>query len=439
MVDGPQSIVSSWALVKWVLIAAVWMLLANACNRNDKHSDHADSYTCPMHPTVVSDKPGTCPVCGMELVRKARSGEEVKITEDIARLTRSTNEVVMSAVSTTKGEFKAMPVEVKGQGIVTYDTRNMYTIPARIGGRLEKVFLKYAFQPVKRGQKVAEIYSPELLTAQRELLYLIENDPANTSIIASAKNRLYLLGASQDQVTDLIQRKRVELTFSIFSPYDGFVVMEDALVPTIKKSSSTSSMSGGGMARGGESASASGNAAPMTVSTSELLREGNYVSAGQTLFKVVNTSALRVELDLPGAQSGRLILNDEVDLDLGNNNIVAGKVDFIQPFFSDGEDFVKVRLYVKNTVELQIGQLVNARIRLKPVEALWVPRDAVVDLGLEKIVFIKERDVFQPKHVNVGIQTEGWVEIKQGLSSSDEIAAHAQYLMDSESFIKVTR
>lgn len=414
------------------------LLVLGACNKGNEHAEHADTYTCPMHPTVVSDKPGTCPVCGMDLVKKARPGDEVKITEDLARLIKSPNETVVATIKTLKGEFKSMPVSLEVQGIVTYDTRNIYTIPARIGGRLEKVLLKYTFQPVRKGQRVAEIYSPELLTAQRELLYLLENDGSNTSIIESAKNKLYLLGATQNQVDEMIKRKDVTYTFSIYSPYDGYVIREDQQAPTVSTTSSSSSSSsmGGGMA--GSSSSASSTSAPtaMNTSSSELMREGNYVSTGQTLFKIVNTSAMRVELDLPVAQAGRVSLQDQVDLDLGNKKSVNGKVDFVQPFFTEGEEFVKVRLYVKNSDGLQIGQLVRATIRLKPVEALWIPREAVLDLGLDKIVFIKERDVFKPKNVKAGVRTDGWVEIVQGLSSSDVIASNAQYLVDSESFIK---
>jgi len=419
-----------------ITVVLLSLLVLGACNKSNEHAGHADTYTCSMHPNVVSDKPGTCPVCGMELVRKARASEGVKITEDLARLIKSPNEVVVASVKTTKGEFKSMPVSVEAQGIVTYDTRTIYTIPARIGGRLERVFLKYTFQTVRKGQKVAEIYSPELLTSQRELLYLVENDPGNTDLIESAKNKLFLLGATQNQVADMIKRKDVASTFSIYSPYDGYVVREDQQAPAVSTSSSSSAM-GGGMGSSSTGASSTPAVKPMNASSSELIREGNYVSSGQTLFKVVNTSALRVELDLPVAQAGRVKLNDEVDLDLGNKKIVKGKVDFVQPFFTEGEEFVKVRLYVKNSGELQIGQLVRATIRLKPLEALWVPREAVLDLGLEKIVFVKEREVFKPKNVKAGVRTDGWVEVTQGLSSSDEIAANAQYLMDSESFIKV--
>src|SRR5688572_19609479 len=165
----------------WPLATTLIMVFAlvASCNKSGQHAEHADTYTCPMQPTVISNRPSTCPVCGMDVVRKARAGEEVEITEDLSKLLKSPNEAVIASIKTIKGEYKSMPVSTEAQGVVTYDTRNIYTIPTRIGGRLEKVFLKYTFQQVRKGQKVAEIYSPELLTAQRELIFLLENDSEN--------------------------------------------------------------------------------------------------------------------------------------------------------------------------------------------------------------------------------------------------------------------
>ncbi len=174
----------------------------------------------------------------------------------------------------------------------------------------------------------------------------------------------------------------------------------------------------------------------MNISSSELIREGSYVSTGQTLFKVINPSALRVELDLPITQAGQVNIKDEVDLDLGRGSVEKGKVDFVQPFFTAGQEFVKVRVYVKNRGDLRIGQLVQATMRLKPVEALWVPREAVLDLGLDKVVFVKEQGLFKPRNVETGVRTDGWVQVIKGLTSSDAFAVNAQYLVDSESFIK---
>ena len=139
----------------------------------------------------------------MDLVRKARPGEELEITKDLANVIKAPNQSVVSSIKTTKPVYKSVPLSVEAVGIVTYDTRNIYTISARVSGRLEKIYLKYEFQPLRKGQKIAEIYSPELITAQRELLYLIENDPGNDDLIESAKSRLMLLGFSTSASTGI--------------------------------------------------------------------------------------------------------------------------------------------------------------------------------------------------------------------------------------------
>lgn len=420
------------------------LLFAAACNKRGDHSEHADTYTCPMHPTVVSDKPGTCPVCAMDLVRKARAGEEVQITEDLARLIKSPNETVVASIKTIKGEYKSMLVTIEVQGIVTYDTRNIFTIPSRIGGRLERVYLKYPFQPVKKGQKVAEIYSPELLTAQRELLFLLENDAQNEPLIKGAKERLQLLGASESQMKALVQRKEPQSTFSIYSPYDGYVVSETQATPAApvsSASSSTASASGGmGDGMGATSGSSMTSQATTVAPTpGSLIREGSYVTTGQTLFKVINTAALRVELNVPSAMADAVRKGSEVTLDFGEGEEQSATVDFIQPFFNEGQEFLTIRVYTKNADKLHIGHLVTARLTASSAEALWIPKEALLDLGLNKVVFVKDKKVLKPKKVVTGARTNDAVEIRQGLASADEIAANAQYLVDSESFIKTQK
>src|SRR5215204_7643583 len=91
-----------------LILAIVTLLVLASCGSGGDHAEHADTYTCPMHPTVISDRPGTCPVCGMDLVRKARAGEEVEITEELSRLLKSPNETVIASIKTIKGEYKSM-------------------------------------------------------------------------------------------------------------------------------------------------------------------------------------------------------------------------------------------------------------------------------------------------------------------------------------------
>ncbi|MEX2233827.1 MAG: efflux RND transporter periplasmic adaptor subunit [Cyclobacteriaceae bacterium] len=424
----------------WGMYLVVFLVTLTSCGHDGDHAENTDTYTCPMHPTVVSDRPGPCPVCGMDLVRKARAGEEVEITEDLSKLLNSPNETVVGSIRTIKGEYKSVPVSLQAHGVVTYDTRNIYTIPARVGGRLEKIYLKYAFQPVTKGQRIAEVYSAELITAQRELLFLLENDSDNESLINGAKRKLELLGLSNSQINDLIKRKETTNTFSVYSPYSGYLITDTQTAPftSIGMPSAQSSASGG-MKDGMGSTSSATSPTPSSSESSPvgtIVREGDYVTAGQTLFSVVNSTSLRIELDLPAPYSGIVKEGTKVQLNFGDDNDVEALVDFVQPFFTEGQDFLKLRVYTNETVGLHIGHLVNAKINLESTEALWVPKEAVLDLGLQKVVFKKERGVFKPKLVTTGVSAEGMIEIRRGLTSSEEIAANAQYLVDSESFIK---
>lgn len=425
----------------WILVAVIAVLTLASCGQGGDHAEHADTYTCPMHPTVVSDRPSTCPVCGMDLVRKARSGEEVEITEDLAKLLKSPNETIVGSIKTVKGQYKSVPVSIDVQGVVTYDTRNIYSIPSRVGGRLEKIFLKYAYQPVTKGQKIAEIYSPELITAQRELIFLLENDAENNSMIDAAEKKLELLGMTASQIKTIAEKKETTNTFTVFSPYSGYLIIDQQAPSTSAAMSTASGTPGSGMDAMEGAASNAQASTPTPVENSPsgaIVREGTYVSAGQTLFSVVNNEALRIELDLPANQSGSIGKGDKLELDYGNGSIEQASVDFVQPFFNEGQDFLKLRVYTTQIEGLHIGHLVKAKIHLSPSEALWVPKESVLDLGTDKVVFIKDRGVLKPRKVTTGTSSGGLVEIKSGLSSSDEIAANAQYLVDSESFIKTT-
>jgi multidrug efflux pump subunit AcrA (membrane-fusion protein) len=363
--------------------------------------------------------------------------EEVKSTEELEQLVNSPNKVVVSSVKTTKAEFESLPITIEVQGIVTYDSRYVSSIPTRISGRLEKVYLKYVFQSVAKGQKVADIYSPELLTAQRELVYLVEHDRDNLSLVEAAKDKLYLLGASNEQVENIIKNKEVAYTFPILSSQSGYVISENQSSPAMTGSSSVPSTGGNSMeSMGMSSTAASGPQKVNDQSLGELVREGSYVTAGQALFKVVNPTALRIELNLPIPQAGLIKLGDAVMLDI-DKNLTRAHVDFVQPFFSNDEEFIKVRLYLSNSDRLRIGQLVQAEVQTEAAEALWLPQQAVLNLGLERIVFVKDQNTFKPKKVVTGIQTSGRIEITQGLSPANEVAINAQYLVDSESFVKL--
>jgi Cu(I)/Ag(I) efflux system membrane fusion protein len=302
--------------------------------------------------------------------------------------------------------------------------------------------LKYEFQTVAKGQKIAEVYSPELITAQRELLFLLENDSENKSMIDAGKSKLELLGLSKAQIDDLIQKKETSNTFNVFSPYSGYLITDNPAPTTSPTMSAPATGTSGGMGDGmGSSSSGTTSSTVTNQSTNkgQVVREGDYVSSGQTLFTIVNASSLRIELALPASQAVSVKKGTPLDLNYGNGATQKTTVDFVQPFFSEGQDFVKVRVYNSAVKDLHIGHLVTAEIQLPATESLWVPKVAVLDLGNEQIVFIKDRGMLKPKKVTTGITSDDQIEIRSGLASSDEIAANAQYLIDSESFIKTAK
>jgi membrane fusion protein, copper/silver efflux system len=428
-------VISHWSISSGHWLLVVTLLYISSCSRQNNHEHETDVYTCPMHPTVVQNKPGTCPVCGMDLVLKSKHGDETHM-QDLKSLTKSPNGIVISSIKTVTIISKELPVTLKAQGLVTYDTRNVYTISARFSGRVEKIYARYAYQRIRKGERLATIYSPEILTAEKELIYLLNSDKDNTALIQSANQKLILLGLSQNQIENAVNGKELSNTISIFSPYDGYLIPQDEKAPSVSSTSTPTSTSTMGSGMGGGSSSNTSNQIQEAPGNS-LIREGNYVNVGQALFKIANTSAIRIELDLPLSQGAAIKSGDEVDIDV-NNSVRKATIDFVQPFFSENESFVKVRVYMKNAEDFQVGKLVSAVIKLKSMDGFWLPKEAVIDLGLDKIVFVKKENAFKPTKIIAGYGDGKLLQVK-GLASTDTVAYNAQYLVDSEGFIKTSK
>lgn len=411
-----------------MLFAGAALLLVSCSDQSS--AAQQDTYTCPMHPSVLSDHQGTCPVCGMDLVRKARAGEEVKITDELARLIKSPNEKVVADIATVKGEYKAMPVTLTAHGVVTYDTRHVYAVPARVAGRLEKVFVKYAFQQVRKGEKIAVLYSPEMETAQRELLFLLRNDSGNEQLITLAKDKLRLLGATDKQIDRLIERQSVDSQITLYSPHSGYVVTE---LPTAAAAEQPASMPVPAM----DGRMAAGTRAPTrTNATAQLIREGDYVTTGQTLFYIIDPSSLRIDLALSARDASRVTKGSAVQLHFPNGKMVAESIDLIQPFIDEGGEQAIARVYFQPTQHVQPGALVEAVIAADDIKALWLPRSAISALGNQTVVFVKDKGVFTARPVTVAWSNNDDAAVVQGISSADEVAANAAFLVDSESFTK---
>jgi Cu(I)/Ag(I) efflux system membrane fusion protein len=404
------------------LIRSLFLLITllsvsfTACKKENKHHD---VYTCPMHPTVLKDKPGTCPVCGMDLVLKS---EQIHgNTANLPSLDES------SSVKTIKIIKKTIPVSIKAQGFVTYDLRNLYAVATRFSGRLEKVYVKNVYQKISKGDKLASIYSAELVAAQQELLYLMKTEKENTSLINAATQKLILLGLPRDKIAQVISKGKIDNEIPIHSQHDGFIVSDDQVAPTNSKSINNTVEEMGNKSSVAESATNAGNS---------ILREGNYVRAGQTLYKIIDASTLRIELDLPLQQAATIKTGDNVLLEIKSKTHEAN-VDFVQPYLNNNQNFIKIRLYTKDLRNLLIGVLVRATLTASPIDGYWLPKSAVINLGLDNIALIKKNGLFKPMKIITGYADDEFINVK-GLSENDSIACDARYMIDSESFIKTS-
>lgn len=424
------------------------LITAGACSEAGKENAAAKTeYTCPMHPQIVQNEPGTCPICHMDLVPRSVQGAGMVISEDLAFLLKPTTGTVLAGIATTSPQRKALDLSLTFDGLITYDPRQVYSVPARIGGRIERLYVQYNFQPVRKGQKLLELYSPDLVTAQQELLYLLQSAPEDVQLQQGARQKLRLLGASEAQIRQLVRSRKPSYSFAIHSPYDGYVINLNTTAPA-----AASPAAGAGAAPAGEgmgsmgggspaapAAAASGAASPAPGPDLQL-REGMYVGLGQPLLRVVNPRQLWAEFNVPARQVALLKKGAPVEVTFPQlpGEQLSARIDFLQPYYQQGEDFARVRVYLPGKATgARVGQLVRAQVTLPTEKALWVPAAAVLDIGTRSVVFKKRDGVFEPVAVRAGISQNGQTRILEGLEPEAVIAANAQFLVDSESFIQV--
>ncbi len=215
-----------WAII--VLLAGIfigWLFShpseKNAHSTNQEltgHEDHmhgkeeASIWTCSMHPNIKQDKPGKCPICAMDLVPMSNLlADEEDVDPDEIRMTESAAK--LADVQTIIVESGIPNMEIYLQGKIQADERRISALTARFGGRIEKLFVSFTGENVKKGQKLATIYSPELVTAQKELLEAISHKDIRPGLYKASRGKLRLWDLTEEQIDDIENKGEPKLYF----------------------------------------------------------------------------------------------------------------------------------------------------------------------------------------------------------------------------------
>ena len=387
--------------------------------KSENHSEiehQNEVYTCSMHPQIIRDKPGNCPICGMTLVKKITENNSVQ-DNSIDNLIKPTDNFIVGNYQTTTAIDTTISSEINLPGIVAYDPNSSVNIAARMSGRIERMYVNYKYQKVNKGQKLFDLYSPELLTEQQNFIYMVINDADNISIINASKQKLLLYGMTQNQINTLITSKTANPRISIYSPASGIIDGTETMANV-----STPAMQSGS-------------------SSTEILnvKEGNYIKKGEVIFKLLNTDKVWGIFNVIQGYNSLIKTSQSIQIttELDKNEVIDAQINFVETQLNPADKTNRIRVYLNNNkLKLPIGLRLQGIVKTNAVNGIWIQKQSMVSIGNKKIVFLKMDNGFRAASIKTGIEIVDFIQIMEGISVKDTIAKNAQYLIDSESFIK---
>lgn len=403
-------------LVSAILIAGVGSCKSKTAANENGHTGHS-----------AND------MAGMDMKEPAKESTVPKLEIKVEDLIQPVNKNIISQVATFHLQKSKQELTISAKGRIEYDQRRFTNIASRATGRIETTDVKFQFQPVKKGQLLFTIYSPELVNAQQELL-LLSSDANNKILLSAAREKLILLGLGEEQILQIKKDKKPLTTVAVYAPATGYIIAGSG-----KQSAPAMANSQGNMGGDGMGSASTSNPFAVPSADESILREGQYVNKGETVFRIVNTEMVWGMLKIFPDDVSKIKIGNPVTVDLDNNenNRTQARIDFIEKYFNAEDKTITARVYLTNQNSLyKIGDLISASISCGEKEALWVPRGAILDIGNSQVVFVKQGNAFRAKQVHIGLQNGGDVELLSGTSLEGEVATNAQYLVDSEAFIK---
>ncbi len=393
-----------------IMIAAVIVLLAILAGYwlkpfDSDHADHAqvnvdgvvqdDSgktvlfWYDPMVPGQKFDKPGKSPFMDMMLVPKYAEAE----AQD-GGVMISPQTVQNLGIRLAKVEMTSFTDRLSAVGRIEPDERRFYSVQPRIAGFVDRLLVRAVGDPVSKGQKIAEIYAPELLAAQHEYLALLDYKDATIAegLAQAAHGRLSLLGMTRDEIAAITRNRRATERFGVYAPSSGVV-------------------------------------------TGMSVREGAQLMTGASLMQIADLSSVWLVAEVPERDIMRLKPGAAAKVELRSlpGEVFAGEVNYIYPTLDEVSRTARVRVELTNRDGLlRPGIYGNVRLEGASRDALSVPSESVIATGLRKLVIVKQQSGFMPVAVETGQEHDGRTEILTGLDAGETVVASGQFLIDSE-------
>ncbi|MBO9199603.1 MULTISPECIES: efflux RND transporter periplasmic adaptor subunit [Niastella] len=386
-------------LVRLFLYSAL-LLLTAAC-KNKKQVAAAKTeiyYTCSMHPQIVQEKPGTCPICHMDLIPVNRSDE----TKDEIML--SDEQVQLGNIQTDTLGKALMGDKVVLTATLNFDEMKVNTVSARITGRIDRLYFKNTGDFVKKGEHLFDLYSEELNTAKQEYLAALERQQTlGNSIIdfkqllQSAKNKLLLWGVSEAQIDALAKTKQFSPQTAFYSTATGYV-------------------------------------------TELPVKEGQYVMEGGVVVKLADLSTLWAEAQVYASQLASVDYQGVATVQLPDmpGAAITGKVTFANPEISTDTRINLLRISIPNSSnQLKPGMPAYVVLKSRVGDALTLPIDAVLRNGQMAMVWVQAaNNTYKRKMVETGLESGDRIEIRSGLQNGDVVVVSGAYLLNSEYVFK---